>query len=188
MSSFATVSDLREPSVLTSSTFCSTMPRSIRSLLLSRSKSDHCKAKHSDIRSPKHTHSRAIVLNGSLSSVFNFWNSSTVRLRGFRIRFLAPFTTTSSIGFRAIGTAPDHMASSMSMYSMFRTWDLLFGESARLRFLPGQGFQFAKQTSRSKECPSRQSLAFVSILLDRPLHPKTERIKDEETENWPDSV
>jgi hypothetical protein len=114
-SSLATVSDLRELSFLTSSTCCSTMPRSIRNWPFSQSTSDHRSAKHSEMRSPKHTHIRAIVLNGSFSYPLNCWNCSTVRLRGLRVRFVAPFTTTSSIGFRAICIAPHHMAKSMSM-------------------------------------------------------------------------
>jgi len=37
---------------------------------------------------------------------WNFWNSSTVRLRGLRVHFVAPLTVTSSIGLRSTGTCP----------------------------------------------------------------------------------
>jgi Na+-translocating ferredoxin:NAD+ oxidoreductase RNF subunit RnfB len=39
------------------------MPRCTVSLLLSQSTSDHFSARHSDMRSPKQTHSRAMVRN-----------------------------------------------------------------------------------------------------------------------------
>src|SRR5437879_1935924 len=56
MSSFATVSNLREPSVLTSSTFCSKCRVRFSSLPLSQSTSDHRRAKHSEMRRPKHAY------------------------------------------------------------------------------------------------------------------------------------
>src|SRR2546427_1343576 len=61
----------------------------------------------------------------------NFWNSSTVRLRGCFRRLVAPLTATSSIGFRCMGTSPCHTAKSHRMLSTPRMCALLFGASAR---------------------------------------------------------
>jgi hypothetical protein len=78
--------------VFKSSTLCLTMPRSILSLPLSQSTSAHFKARHSLILSPKQTQTSAIVPNGSSSLHRNLWNSSTVRLRGCRVRLEEPLT------------------------------------------------------------------------------------------------
>jgi hypothetical protein len=118
-----------EPSVLTSSTCCLTIPRCTLSLLLSQSTSDHFRAMHSLIRRPKQTQSRAIVRNGSFRCTMNLWNSATVRLRGLRLRFDEPLTVTSSIGLRCVGTSPRHIANSHTMRSKPRISAFVLGAS-----------------------------------------------------------
>lgn len=91
---------LRDATVLTVTRYCITMARSMVSFLFSQSTSCHRSANSSLTLSPNDTESRAIVLNGSASSAISLRNSSTVRLRGCRVRFVAPLTTTNSIGLR----------------------------------------------------------------------------------------
>lgn len=89
-----------EFTVLVSSTRPLTILRSIRSLCSSQSTSDHLSARHSEIRRPKQTQTKTIVLKDSPRCAINFWNSSDVT---FLVSFYASMNfspLTSSIGFR----------------------------------------------------------------------------------------
>lgn len=72
-----------ELSGLHSSTCCLTMPRRIWMRDPRQSTSDHRSANASETRRPKHTHSRAIVANGSCNSLSRVWNCSTLDSEAF---------------------------------------------------------------------------------------------------------
>jgi hypothetical protein len=52
------------------------------------------------MRSPKHPQTSKTVRYGSDSFAMIFWNSATVKLRGFRTRFDASRTLTNEAGLR----------------------------------------------------------------------------------------
>jgi hypothetical protein len=54
--------------------------------------------------------SKTRVVLTKLSTFSNNWNCSTDKLRVLRIGFEASFTLTNSIGLRAVGTSPRHIA------------------------------------------------------------------------------
>ena len=48
-----------------------------------------------------------------------------------RVLFVAPFTVTSSMGLRCVGTSPRHIAKSQRTLSKPRIWALLLGVASR---------------------------------------------------------
>src|SRR5262249_39104524 len=103
---------------------------------------------------------RAIVRNGSFRFCANWRNSSTVRLRGWRLRLVAPRTVTSSIGFRCVGTSPRHMAGRSRRFYDFECRPESIGIAVESR---------AIRKLCSDRVPGTQEIQDVRVLLLPPL-------------------